>query len=55
MAWKGANARTSKIAIFMVEWANPFPERVVESVDFRSCAAPAWSPVCLAISGLEVE
>ncbi len=55
VAWKGSNARTDKIAVYMLEWANPFPEREVESIDFRSAGNPAWSPSCLAISGLEVE
>jgi hypothetical protein len=55
LAWKGANLRTDKVAVFMVEWVNPFPEREVESVDFRSCANPAWGPTLIAVSGLEIE
>ena len=55
VAWKGSNPRTDKIAIYMLEWTNPFPEREVESIDFRSAASPAWGPSCVAISGLEVE
>jgi len=55
LAWKGANLRTDKVAVFMVEWVNPFPERAVESVTFRSCANPAWGPTLIALSGLEIE
>ena len=55
LAWKGGNLRTDKVAVFMVEWVNPFPERAVESVTFRSCANPAWGPTLIALSGLEIE
>jgi len=55
LAWKGANLKTDNIAVFMTEWANPFPERLVETVDFVSCSNPAWGPTCIAISGLEIE
>ena len=55
VAWKGSNPRTDKIAVYLLEWSNPFPEREVESIDFRSAGNPAWGMSCVAISGLEVE
>ena len=55
VAWKGSNPRTDKIAVYMIEWANPFPEREVESIDFRSAGNPPWGMSSVAISGSEVE
>lgn len=55
LAWSGPNLRTRSVAVYLLEWSNPFPERVIESVTMRTCANLPWGASCIAISGTDIE
>lgn len=50
VAWTGRNLVHSPVGIYCAEWTNPFPDKVVESIDVTGDLAPTQF-VVVAISG----
>lgn len=50
--WGGRTADDERISLQRLQWENPSPDKVIESVEFTSARTEA-GPVLLAISGIE--
>jgi beta-galactosidase len=50
VAWTGRNLKHSPIGVWMTPWENPFPEKIIESIDLKGNLGPSQL-VLLAITG----
>jgi len=54
LAWKGSNERAREagavIKLYLTSWDNPFPDKLITSIDFVSPGDCAAAPFCVAIS-----
>ena len=44
-----------KVGFWNMEWENPYPEKLLKTIDFVSSGQYGRSPVLIAITGLEIE
>jgi hypothetical protein len=54
VVWKGDNVRAKEVGahvrLYLSTWENPYPDYVVQSIDFASTMATACAPFCVAIT-----
>jgi hypothetical protein len=52
VAWRGGTSDGQPVRLRTIPWTNPHPNKVIDSIDFRSEPGSQASPVLLAITGI---
>jgi hypothetical protein len=51
-AWRSGTSDGQPVRLWAMPWTNPHPEKVIDTIDFRSEPGSQASPVLLAITGV---